>query len=203
MFDYDTELMAAFAVFSLVTAITPGPNNFLLLGSGVNFGWRRSLPHVLGIVVGVSIVLVVMGLGLGQFLEANPDVHQVIRWPGVAVILYFAWKIMASTSLESSREEYRPFTFVEACLFQWINPKALIIVLTMITAYTSPDYPVYSQLTVMLLIGIVTAIVATTTWVMIGVNLHQIVKKPGHLRVFNSCMGLALVIAVLPIILNS
>ena len=189
MFNYDTELMAAFAVFSIVTAITPGPNNVLLLSSGLHFGWRRSVPHVLGIVVGVSILFIVMGLGLGSYLEANPNVHQWIRWPGVVVILYFAWKIMASTSLESSRKGYRPFTFVEACLFQWINPKALIIVLTMITAYTSPDYPVYSQLTIIVLIGIVATVIATTTWVMIGVNLHQIVKKPGHLRVFNICMG--------------
>ncbi|MBT5031418.1 MAG: LysE family translocator [Proteobacteria bacterium] len=203
MFNYDAELMAGFVVFAMVTAITPGPNNFLLLSSGLHFGWRRSLPHVFGIIVGVSIVLIVMGLGLGQYLEANPAVHQLIRWPGVAVILYFAWKIITSTSLETSAKRYRPFTFVEACLFQWINPKALIIMLTMISAYTTPEYSVYSQLTVMVLISTVAATVATTSWVMIGVNLHQLLKNPKHLKVFNICMGLALVIAVLPIILNN
>ena len=203
MFSYDPDLLSGFIVFALATAISPGPNNFLLLTSGLNFGWRRSVPHALGIIVGISIIILIVGAGLGGYLEANPNVHSFIRWPGIAAIFYFAWKIIRSNYLGSTQKKYRPFTFVEACLFQWVNPKALIIILTMVAVYTSPDYPIYSQLTVIVLVEILSGIVATTTWVMMGVYLERVFTNSRYLRIFNICMGILLIAAVVPTIFNS
>ncbi|HAY45210.1 MAG TPA: hypothetical protein DCY55_02880 [Gammaproteobacteria bacterium] len=203
MFSYDPDLLSAFIVFALATAISPGPNNFLLLSSGLNFGWRRSIPHALGIIAGISFVIVVLGAGLGGYLEANPNVHSVIRWPGILVILYIAWKIIRSNYLNTTQKKYRPFTFIEACLFQWVNPKALIIVLTMIAVYTSPQYPIYSQLSVIVLVEIFSGIIATTTWVMMGVYLERVFTNSKYLRIFNICMGILLIAAVVPTIFVS
>jgi threonine/homoserine/homoserine lactone efflux protein len=203
LFSYDPDLLAAFIVFALATAISPGPNNFLLLSSGLNFGWRRSVPHALGIIVGLSIIIVIVGAGFGGYLEANPNVHSYIRWPGIVAILYFAWKIIRSNYLSSTQKKYRPFTFFEACLFQWVNPKALIIILTMIAVYTSPDYPIYGQLSVIVLVEIFSGIIATATWIMMGVYLERLFTNTRYLRVFNICMGVLLIAAVVPTIFLS
>ena len=200
---FDAELMAAFTLFSFVTAITPGPNNLMVLASGVNFGWRRSLPHITGVIVGFPSVAIIVAIGLGDTLEANPEIHQFIRWPGVLFILYLAWSIATANEPSAAPLRNRPLTFIEAWLFQWINPKAVIVIMTTFAVYTSTEYPVFGQVAFIAFIYALSAGIAVTTWLLLGVNLKKLMRNTRHLRIFNIAMGMLLVIAVLPIVFDS
>ena len=197
---FDPELMAAFTLFTVVAAITPGPNNLMVLASGVNFGWRKSIPHVLGVVAGFPSVAIILAIGLGDVLEANPDIHRFVRWPGVLFILYLAWNIATARDIGSAPLRSRPLTFIEAWLFQWINPKAVVVILSTFVVYTSSEYPIFGQVMVIALVYAISAAGATMTWLFLGVNLKKILKKSSHLRWFNLTMALLLIVAVLPII---
>ncbi|MGO4841915.1 LysE family translocator, partial [Rhizobiaceae sp. 2RAB30] len=113
------------------TSVTPGPNNLMLLASGVNFGFQRTVPHMLGIGAGFLVLLLSIGLGLGALLSAYPALHLALKFAGGAYLLYLAWRIAMSRSLSDSRgEKARPMSFLEAAAFQWVNPKAWMIALT-------------------------------------------------------------------------
>src|SRR3954468_20974623 len=112
-------------LYAFVTSITPGPNNFMLLASGVNFGFWRTVPHMLGISVGFASLLIGVGCGLGAMLVAFPALHTSLKIAGGAYLLYLSWRIASSRSLATDGEAgARPMTLIESAAFQWINPKA-------------------------------------------------------------------------------
>ena len=120
-------------LFALVTSITPGPNNTMLLTSGVNFGFRRTLPHVFGISAGVVLLMLCVGFGLGEAFQRFPALYSVLEIASVAYLLYLAWKIGTSGEVKLRNGERRPMKFHEAIAFQWVNPKAWMMVLTAVT----------------------------------------------------------------------
>jgi threonine/homoserine/homoserine lactone efflux protein len=125
--------LPAAMLFALVTSITPGPNNTMLLASGVNFGFRRTLPHLLGISAGVAILSTLVGLGLAQAFARFAWLYTVLETLSVAYLLYLAWKIATSSTVQVRDGERRPMRFIEAAAFQWVNPKAWMMVLTAAT----------------------------------------------------------------------
>ena len=130
------ELLLAFVLFAFVTSVTPGPNNLMLLASGVNFGLRRSVPHMLGVSLGFMLLVLAVGLGLGQLFQRWPLLHALLAWGGATYLLYLAWKIARSVApSDSGAAPGKPFTFVQAAAFQWINPKAWIMAITAIGTY--------------------------------------------------------------------
>jgi len=135
-----TSLLSAFVLFAFVSSITPGPNNTLLLASGVNFGFRRSMPHALGISLGFMLLVIAVGLGLGEVFKVFPWAYTVLRYVGAAYLLYLAWKIATAGGMSDSNEEHgKPMTFLGAAAFQWVNPKAWIMALGAITTYTPAE----------------------------------------------------------------
>ena len=135
-----SELLLAFILFAFVTSVTPGPNNMMLLASGVNFGIRRSLPHMLGISLGFMLLVAAVGLGLGQLFEQFPPLYTVLRYGGAAYLLYLAWKIAGSGAPDADgKATGKPFTFLQAAAFQWVNPKAWIMAIGAITTYTPQE----------------------------------------------------------------
>src|SRR5471032_283629 len=113
------DLLLGFALFALVTSVTPGPNNAMLLASGVNFGFNRSIPHILGISCGFFVLVLAVGLGLGAVFEAYPVLYSVLRYIGGAYLLYLAWKIAGSGPVsESEQGPGHPFGFWNAAAFQ-------------------------------------------------------------------------------------
>ena len=137
-----SDVFLALLLYAFVTSITPGPNNFMLLASGVNFGFVRTIPHMLGIGIGFLTLLVGVGLGLGALLTAFPMLHGALKVAGAAYLLYLAWRIGTSRSLgKDGEEKTRPMTFIEAAAFQWVNPKAWVMAVTAMAVYTNPDRP--------------------------------------------------------------
>ena len=125
-----TSLLSAFVLFAFVSSITPGPNNTMLLASGVNFGFRRSMPHALGISIGFMLLVICVGLGLGEVFKVFPWAYTLLRYVGAAYLLYLAWKIANAGGMSDSQDEQgKPMTFLGAAAFQWVNPKAWIMAL--------------------------------------------------------------------------
>ena len=125
------ELLSALLVFCFVSSITPGPNNFMLLASGVNFGFRRSLPHLAGVAIGFLWLILAVGFGLGTLLTLFPPLHLGLKIAGGAYLLYLAWKIASARTLSDGKTAAaRPMTFFQAVLFQWVNPKAWVMAVT-------------------------------------------------------------------------
>jgi threonine/homoserine/homoserine lactone efflux protein len=129
------EILSALVLFAFATSVTPGPNNLMLMASGANYGFRRTVPHMLGISLGHLFMVVVLGLGLAQVFTTWPVAHHVLKVLSVAYMLYLAWRIATAAPPGEAQATGRPFTFVEAAAFQWVNPKAWAMALTAISVY--------------------------------------------------------------------
>ena len=160
-------LIGAFLVFAIVTLFTPGPNNVMLMTTGLNFGFRRAQPHVLGVTLGFSLMVLVVGIGLGAVFSAWPALYTVIKFAGAAYLLYLAWLIGRSHSVEEGQKRSRPVTFIEAVLFQWINPKGWVMTVGSVTAYAAiAAFPF--NIAVMAGIFLVFGYASSMTWVLFG-----------------------------------
>ena len=127
-------LLLPLALFAFVSSITPGPNNVMLTASGATFGYRRTLPHMLGISAGVAVMLLMVGAGLGTVFETMPVLYSILKYVGAGYLLYLAWRIASANGMDGAAARSKPFTFLEAAAFQWVNPKAWIMSVGMIHA---------------------------------------------------------------------
>lgn len=193
------EIFLALAGFSLVSSITPGPNNLMLLASGVNYGFWRSLPHMLGISGGFCFLLLCVGFGLGQLLETAPAVHTFLKFAGSAYLVYLAWKIATSGPVSKSEGRGKPFSFLQAAAFQWVNPKAWVMAVTSMTVYTSTVNYTVSVLMVAAIFTLVN-LPSIAAWCGMGQGLRQFLSDPGRLRIFNISMALLLVASLWPML---
>lgn len=190
----------ALLVFALVTSITPGPNNFMLLASGVNFGFRRTIPHMLGIGIGFFVLLLAVGFGLGAVLTAYPVLDTALKIAGGAYLLYLAWKIGSSRSLGDGKATgAQPLSFAQAFAFQWVNPKAWVMAVTAMAVYTNPQRPFLT----VLIVGVAFALVnlpSVSTWAGFGVALRGFLSEPVRLKWFNVAMGILLAATLVPMV---
>ena len=194
------ETLLALSIFAFVTSVTPGPNNMMLLASGVNFGIRRTVPHMLGIAAGFTAMLLVVGLGLGALVTAVPAVLVVLKVASAAYMLWLAWRLATSGSFGTGTGPARPMTFVEAAGFQWINPKAWAMALTATSVYTQPDAFYLSVVIVALVFGAIN-LPSVGVWAAFGVGLRGFLAVPARLRVFNVAMAVLLALSVVPFVL--
>jgi threonine/homoserine/homoserine lactone efflux protein len=197
------EYFTALALFCFVSSATPGPNNLMLMASGANYGFKRSLPHMLGISIGFTLMVILVGVGLMQVFDAFPITYQLLKWFSVAYLLYLAWKIAnaqppkATDSNEESSAS-KPFTFIQAALFQWVNPKAWTMALTAITVYSS-DRSFGSVTIVAVVFGLVN-FPSVSLWTLLGQQVSRLLKNPVRLKVFNISMALMLVGSLYPVL---
>jgi threonine/homoserine/homoserine lactone efflux protein len=190
----------ALLVYAFVTSITPGPNNLMLLASGVNFGFVRTIPHALGIGVGFLILLLAVGFGLGTLLTAFPSLHLALKVIGGAYLLYLAWRIAMSRSMGSGGDgSGHPMTFLEAAAFQWVNPKAWVMAVSAMAIYTSPQAPFLSVLIVAAAFAAVN-LPSVSTWAGFGTALRGFLADPARLKWFNIAMGLLLAASLWPML---
>ncbi|SFO26079.1 Threonine/homoserine/homoserine lactone efflux protein [Mesorhizobium sp. NFR06] len=190
----------ALLVYALVTSITPGPNNLMLLASGVNFGIVRTIPHMLGISIGFFVLLLAVGLGLGAALVAVPALHTGLKIAGAAYLLYLAWKIAMSRSLSGKGEaEATPMRFVDAAAFQWVNPKAWVMAITAMAVYTNPDHPFISVMLISAAFAIVN-LPSVSVWAGFGTALRGFLSDPMRLKWFNITMGVLLAATLWPML---
>lgn len=200
----NASLFAGLMAFSLVSAFTPGPNNLLALASGANFGYRRTLPHVLGVCLGFGIMLALMGAGLGRLFEAVPAAYSVLRWAALAYLMFLAWKIASATGFGDSAkpdQAAKPITFLGSAAFQWINPKAWIAAITVVTTFTNP-VAFWPSLTIGGITNIIIAFAAVSTWALFGTIVKTWLANPLRMKLFNWGMALLLVASVVPSVLK-
>ena len=190
----------ALLVYALVTSITPGPNNLMLLASGVNFGIARTVPHMLGISIGFLVLLLAVGFGLGAVLTAFPALHMALKIAGAAYLLYLAWKIAMSRSMSDRKAaEGRPMRFIDAAAFQWVNPKAWVMAITAMAVYTNPDHPFVSVALISIAFTIVN-LPSVSVWAGFGTALRGFLSDPVRLKWFNIAMGALLAATLWPML---
>ncbi|MDX2104291.1 MAG: LysE family translocator [Alphaproteobacteria bacterium] len=190
----------AFAVYVVVASVTPGPNNTMLLASGVNHGITRSWPHLLGVNIGFNILLAAVGLGLGGVFTQLPWLHGVLKVGGAAYLLWLAWKIARSGPPSADGEPEPPITFLQAALFQWINPKAWVMTLGTVATYVPPD-SYWSALAIALPTFTVLGLPCGLVWVIAGSALSRLLRRPALLRAVNIVMALALAASVAVVVI--
>jgi threonine/homoserine/homoserine lactone efflux protein len=194
------ETLVPYILYCIAMSGTPGPNNVMVMASGVNYGYRRSLPHIFGINVGFSLMLAVMALGLGAVFVAEPRLQMALKVVGVAYMLWLAWKIATASGIAEGKAGGRPMTFLEGAAFQWVNVKAWFMVVGAISVYAPPDFsPVQKALYlggVMLIAGSP----PTHIWTLFGVGIRRFLQNPKALRAFNITMAVLLVISLMPML---
>lgn len=194
------DTLIAASLFSIVSYITPGPNNAMILASSVNFGLRRSLPHLSGICLGFGFMLLVVGLGLHSVFSEHPAVLEWMRYAGAAYLLWLAWKLAMSTSAQAdTRGSGKPLSFLGASAFQWINPKAWVMAMTAMTTYL-PGTATLPE--VLLLTGLMTLLGSPCVllWAAFGNAMRVWLQDPLRLRIFNIAMALGLVASLYPML---
>jgi threonine/homoserine/homoserine lactone efflux protein len=194
----DQTLLSGLALFALVSTITPGPNNMMLIASGANFGFRRSVPHILGICVGFVVMIVLVGLGLMQAFAAFPVLHDILTVVGVAYLVWLAWKIAHADMPGTHDGRGRPLTFMQAALFQWVNPKAWQMGLTAITLY-APDRNWQAIALVAAVFGVIN-LPSVSTWTILGQQLRRVLSNRRRLQVFNWSMAALLLASLIPVL---
>jgi threonine/homoserine/homoserine lactone efflux protein len=196
------QLLFAFIIFAVVMFFTPGPNNIMVLSSGLTYGFRRTLPHIAGISFGFAFMVGAVGLGLGTIFIAYPILQTVLKYAGAAYLVYLAVAIAMSGAPTPGNDTGRgPMTFWGAALFQWVNAKGWVIVIGTITAYAAiASFPwnIAIQTCLSLLIGIV----STVTWALFGSALRPLLKSPAAVRAFNMIMAILLLASLYPVFVD-
>jgi len=191
-------LFLALMGFAFVTSVTPGPNNLMLMASGVNFGFRRTLPHMLGVALGFSLMVLLVGLGLAGVFHAEPRAVLALQGVSVAYMLWLAWKIAQAAPPRDGDVGGTPLTFVQAAGFQWVNPKAWAMALTATSVY-APGQSALAMAVVAAVFGAVN-LPSVAVWVWMGQGVRRFLTRPAALRGFNWTMAVLLVLSLWPVL---
>ena len=192
------DVLAALILFTVVAGITPGPNNMMLMASGVNYGVRRTLPHLAGVVLGFAAMVALVGFGLDAIFRAAPWALPAMRWAGAAYLLWLAWKIAHSGAVKEGVSEGRPLGMLGAAAFQWINPKGWVMAVSALTTYAvSADYA--TTVLVVALTCLIVSIPCSGVWVLFGAGVRRALADPHRARMFNWTMAALLAASILPV----
>jgi threonine/homoserine/homoserine lactone efflux protein len=196
-------LLIAFVVFAAVMFFTPGPNNIMLLSSGLTYGFRRTLPHIAGITLGMGFMVAAVGLGLGTLFTAYPVLQTVLKYAGAAYLIYLAAAIAISGPPASGQDNQRgPMTFWAAATFQWINAKGWVMVIGTITAYAAMarfPWNIILQTAISLVMGAL----STVAWALFGSALRPVLTSPTAVRAFNIVMAALLLASLYPVFMDA
>ena len=181
----------AFATYSFVMSITPGPNNVMLTASGATFGFRKTVPHILGICAGFSVVLLAVCAGLDALFTRWPDIQTVLRWAGAAYLVYLGWRILRSGETQAA-DSRKPLTVIEAAGFQFLNPKAWVMTLTAAAMFLPRELGLLTACAYMVAIMAIVNLPCITVWALFGSSLRGFLAKPAGRVTFNAVMAVAL-----------
>lgn len=196
------DLLIPLIVFCIVTLFTPGPNNVMLMTSGLNYGMRRTLPAMFGVEFGFGFLVLCVGLGLGAIFTAYPLIYIILKYVGAAYLLYLAYVIATSDPAAPEGKRKKPMSFLQACAFQWVNPKGWVMAVGSIATYAAiAEYP-YNAIIIagaFTLLGLGSSV----AWAGLGAVMQKLLHKPKLVRAFNIVMALLLVASLYPIIAES
>ncbi|MXU64931.1 LysE family translocator [Oceanomicrobium pacificus] len=177
-------------------AWTPGPNNAMLAASAANYGFRRTLPHAQGVAWGFPLMIFCVALGLGQIFQAVPILHEVLRFGGAALLLWVAWRIATASGGLGSGRDGRPFTFFQAAAFQWVNPKAWVMCVSVVSQFVTGTAPL-REAAILALIALSMSLTSAHGWAAFGAALQRVLNTPLRLRIFNIAMASFIALGVI------
>jgi threonine/homoserine/homoserine lactone efflux protein len=189
----------AIILFAIATCVTPGPNNTMIMTSGLNYGIQRSLPHYLGIILGFPAMVVAVGLGLASLFEQYAVLHLLLKVAGASYLTFLAWKIASAPISDLSVTEGKPFTFLQAAAFQWVNPKAWVLAVGATATYTVVGSDYSLQVLVIAIIFLVFGAPCIMLWLWFGASLKRLLQKPESVKYFNYAMATLLMLSLLPV----
>lgn len=197
------DLISALIAFAFVTSITPGPNNLMLMASGINFGFNRTLPHMMGVAIGFTFMMAMIGIGLKEVFDTFPITYQILKIISAIFLSYLAWKIANTAPLhqDNNQKESEPLSFIQAAAFQWINPKAWIMAVSAIGTYTPSGQSFWDMILVALIFGAIN-LPSVSIWVAMGTQLQRFLNSPLRLKIFNISTALLLILSLVPVLLN-
>lgn len=196
------ELFLAVLFFAFSTTITPGPNNVMIMSSGVNYGIKASVPHLLGICLGFPLMVLIVGLGFGVVFERFPHLHQLIKVLGVAYLVWLAWQIATAAPKTIEQGKSKPFSFLQAALFQWVNAKAWVMASGAVAAFTSVSGIYWLEVSIISAAFLLVAFPCVGAWLLFGAALRAVLTKPLFQRLFNICMALILLLSMVPVLIE-
>lgn len=188
-------------ILCIVQSGTPGPNNIMLTASGKNFGYIKTIPHMLGVVLGFLSLIIVFGLGLTVIFSKYPIIQFVLRIVGSIYLLYLSYRIYSSVNTEDLSKS-KPITFMESSLFQYVNPKGVMMAITTISIYTDhinfKFISSFNEGMIYILIAFtISNIIAVITWTSVGVFIGQFIKSARGIKIFNALMAFLLVLTII------
>jgi threonine/homoserine/homoserine lactone efflux protein len=192
-------LILASIPFMTSMGITPGPNNVLVASSGVNFGFRATVPHILGITIGYPVMLLIVGLGLAKIFIAIPLTHLVLKYVSIVYLLYLAWSIARSAAVSEAEIIYKPMTFVQGAAFQWVNVKGWVAALSAVTTYTAVNSTLPLQIAALAMLAGVITLLSVSSWTFFGAVLRRFLHTERRRRWFNYSMAALLAISIVPV----
>ena len=195
------EFLLPLITFAVVALVTPGPNNMMLTASGLNFGFRRSLPHILGICFGFPVMTLLVGWGLAGLFTTSASLHQGLKIVGAAYLVWLAWKIgSAPPTLSEGESRAQPLNFWQAAAFQWVNPKGWVMAVAAATNFTTLNGNNFREVAVIALIFFLFGFPSSAIWTGAGMVIRRWLSAPHHVRIFNIVMALALLASIVPMV---
>ena len=196
-------LLIAFIVFAAVMYLTPGPNNIMVLSSGLTYGFRPTVPHIAGITFGCAFMVAAVGLGFGSIFVAYPVLQTILKYAGAAYLVYLAAMIAMSEPVKPGEDNgRRPMTFWGAAFFQWVNVKGWVMVIGTITAYAGiARFP--WNIAIQVALCLVLGLVSTSIWTVSGSSLRTLMTSPRAVRVFNIVMAALLLASLIPVFMDA
>ena len=184
--------------FVVVATCTPGPNNFMVMASGANWGLMPTMPHILGIAIGFPVMIFAVGFGMEAVFEAVPQLDDVLKWIAFAYLLYLAWRVATAGKPKLAAKGARPLGVIGAAAFQWVNPKAWALVFGAMALFVTPTGDHFLEVgLVALLFGLV-CIPNGVVWALFGTGIARFLEDDRHRRIFNIVMAVLLVASVVP-----
>ncbi len=198
---YTSTMIISITSFALASTMTPGPNNIMLLSSGLTFGYKRTLPHALGVNFGFPVMVICVGLGIGKLFEVFPFIYTTLKMVGISYLLWMAWHIANTKgSPNTENKDDKPFTFIQAALFQWINPKAWVMAITSTAAFITDHQIASIQVIIISSIYFLCGILSTNSWSLGGVILKRFIQNERLVQIFNITMAILIVGSILPFV---
>ena len=188
--------------FAFASSITPGPNNLMLMASGANYGLRRTIPHILGISIGHAFMVFMVGVLLLKVFDTYHVLKSILKIVSATYMLWLAWKIANAAPQEAKTTNGKPFTFLQAAVFQWVNPKAWFMSITAISAYAPQPLGVATGAAIVAVIFALINLPSVTVWAWMGVQVRRFLGSAGRLRSFNISMAVLLVASLYPMLMH-
>ncbi len=195
----DLQWLIAVAGFCFVTCFTPGPNNTMLMASGLNFGIARTLPHLLGVSLGFPVMVFAVGLGVASVFQAYPPLYTALKVISIVYLLWLALQIAMADTVKTDGGGSKPLTFLQAAAFQWVNPKAWIMAVGISATYLVAGQ-FWASLVVFSGIFLISGLCSSSTWALGGAGLRALIGNRAWVRAINIALALVLVASLWPIV---